>query len=156
MHRILPLAVILAVLTLLMPARAARAAGHSTGQTLYVPCYSHIYHGVKTRPIELTITLSVRNTDPRHAVTLTVVDYYDTQGKLVRHYLDKPVRLEPLMTVEYIVGETDTTGGSGANFLVTWTSSEPCEPLLAEAVMIGTSSQQGISFTSLGRPLGGN
>jgi len=54
------------------------------------------------------------------------------------------------MTVEYIVAQTDVSGGSGANFLVRWTSEAPASPLLVEAVMIGTSAQQGISFTSRG------
>lgn len=127
-----------------------RAEETSKGQTVYVPCYSHIYHGIKTRGIDLTITLSVRNTDPKHAVTVSSVDYYDTTGGLVKRYLEKPLRLEPMMTVEYIVAQTDVSGGSGANFLVRWSSETPASPLLVEAVMIGTSAQQGISFTSRG------
>ncbi len=146
---------VLAVLAACLLASLASAAELSKGQTVYVPCYSHIYHGVKTRPIDLTITLSVRNTDPMRALTLTSVDYHDTSGKLVKRYLAQPVRLEPLMTVEYIVAETDVSGGSGANFMVRWRAEEPVNPLFVEAVMIGTSSQQGISFTSQGIPLAG-
>jgi len=147
------LAAALAVLALCLNAARLPAAELSRGQTLYVPCYSHIYHGIKNLPINLTITLSVRNTDPDHALTLESVDYHDTAGKLRRRYLDKPLRLEPLASVEYVVGETDTSGGSGAKFMVRWSAEEPVEPLCAEAVMIGSSSQQGISFTSRGRPL---
>ena len=144
------LAVILALAVLSALPAASQAAESSTGQTVYVPCYSHIYHGIKTRGIDLTITLSVRNTDPKRAVTVSSVDYYDTAGALVKRHLEKPLRLEPLMTAEYIVAQTDVSGGSGANFLVRWTSEAPASPLLVEAVMIGTSAQQGISFTSRG------
>ncbi len=138
------------------PAQAASGspAGKTAGQTLYVPCYSHIYHGIKTMPIDLTITLSVRNTDPKRSITVTLVEYYDTAGKPIRSYLTAPAKLGPLMTAEYIVGQTDSKGGSGANFLVRWTADQPACPPLAEAVMIGTSSQQGISFTSRGFPIG--
>jgi hypothetical protein len=155
MIRTLSRSALLALLALALFAGTLFAAELSKGQTLYVPCYSHIYHGIKTRPLDLTITLSVRNTDPKRAVTVTSVDYYDTSGKLVKRHLDKPVRLSPLMTVEYVVGQTDETGGSGANFVVRWDASEPASPLLVEAVMIGTSAQQGISFTSRGVPVAG-
>lgn len=152
-HRlaVLPvLALLLAFAFLAVLPTASRAAETSKGQTVYVPCYSHIYHGIKTRGIDLTITLSVRNTDPKRAVTVSSVDYYDTKGALVKRYLEKPLRLEPMMTVEYIVAQTDESGGSGANFLVRWSADSPASPLLVEAVMIGTSAQQGISFTSRG------
>lgn len=148
-------AAVLFAMVLCLLAVRAQAAELSTGQTVYVPCYSHIYHGVKTRPIALTITLSVRNTDPGRVLTLESVDYHNTEGKLVKRYLDKPLRLEPLMTVEYLVGENDASGGSGANFMVRWSAEEPANPLFVEAVMIGTSGQQGISFTSQGLPLAG-
>ena len=143
----------LVVLVLGLVAGPASGAELLTGQAVYVPCYSQIYHGIRTRPLDLTITLSVRNIDTRRAVTLTIVDFHDTSGKLVRHYLDKPVRLEPLMTREFIVGETDNSGGSGANFIVRWTADSPANPLFVEAVMIGTTGQQGISFASHGIPL---
>ena len=120
-----------------LPAAAAETL--STGQTLYVPCYSHIYHGIKTRSVDLTVTLSVRNTDPRRRVTVSAVEYYDTSGKLVKSYLDAPVELDPMGTAEFIVDQTDSKGGSGANFLVRWKSQVPASPVLAEAVMIGTS-----------------
>lgn len=124
-----------------------------TGQTVYVPCYSHIYHGIKTQPIDLTVTLSLRNTDPTRSIRLVSVDYYDTNGGLVRSYLKEKTTLGPMMTFEAIVAQLDRTGGSGANFLVRWEADAPVNPLLAEAVMIGTSSQQGISFSTRGVPV---
>jgi len=148
MRRFAALLALLAALTL---SPSARAGENSKGQTLYVPCYSQIYHGIKTRPIDLTITLSVRNTDARRGVRLTQVDYHDTAGKLVKRHLEREMLLAPLATVEFIVAQTDATGGSGANFMVRWSADEPAAPLLVEAVMIGTSAQQGISFTSRGR-----
>jgi len=123
----------------------------SKGQTIYVPVYSHIYHGIKARPFNLTVTVSVRNTDLRRPMTVLGADYYDTEGGLVRHFLDKPVTLPPLGTREFIVDERDEAGGSGANCIVRWSAAEPVNAPVVEAVMIGASSNQGISFVCAGR-----
>ncbi|MGI9569049.1 MAG: DUF3124 domain-containing protein, partial [Desulfobulbia bacterium] len=92
----------------------------SAGQTVYVPIYSHIYSGLKGRPFSLAATLSIRNTDPKHSVTLVSVQFYDSDGKLIKEYLDKPAELKAMASTRYIITEGDTTGGSGANFLVKW------------------------------------
>jgi hypothetical protein len=103
----------------------------STGQTVYVPAYSHIYHGSKSRPFDLAVTLSIRNTDPRL----------------------KPERLGPLATREILVDESDSSGGSGANFVVRWSADKAVNAPIIETVMIGTQGQQGISFRCLGREI---
>jgi hypothetical protein len=120
------------------------------GQLVYVPIYSHVYYGDRERTILLTGILSVRNTDPGQAINLLQVDYYDTDGKLLRKYLTQPVRLGPLGSTRFIVKSSDTAGGSGANFLVRWKAEIPVNEPIIEGVMIGASGQQGISFTSRG------
>jgi hypothetical protein len=120
----------------------------SKGQTLYVPCYSHIYHGVKTRPFDLTITLAVRNSDPRRPMRLTSVDYYGSDGKLLKRYLGAETVLPPLSTREFTVDQNDSAGGAGASFLVRWRSDAAMNEPVVESVMIGTANSQGISFTS--------
>jgi hypothetical protein len=121
------------------------------GQTIYVPAYSHIYHGDKERPFDLAVTLSIRNTDPVHAIDLITVDYFDTEGKKVRSYLGSELKLGPMVSTRYVVPESDSIGGSGANFIVRWKSSEKVSEPIAETVMISTRTQQGISFTSRGQ-----
>jgi len=123
----------------------------STGQTVYVPIYSHIYSGLKGRPFSLAATLSIRNTDPKHSITLLSVKFYDSDGKLIKEYLDKPAELKAMASTRYILTEGDTAGGSGANFLVKWQSQTKVNPPLIEGVMIGTRSGQGISFVSRGQ-----
>lgn len=148
-------ATILAGILMAVAATGAAVAERpqSQGQTLYVPVYSHIYSGDRERPVYLAVTVSIRNTDPAHAIEVTSVDYFNSEGRLLQHYLDKPIRLAPLATVRYVVKESDKSGGSGANFLVRWQSAEPVNPPLAESVMISTASQLGISFTSRGLPI---
>ncbi len=59
----------------------------SKGQTIYVPAYSHIYTGNKESPSLLAVTLSIRNTDPSHLIKVLSVDYYETQGTLLKKYI---------------------------------------------------------------------
>ena len=133
------------------PGRADSGISLSTGQTVYVPIYSHIYSGLKGNPFRLAATLSIRNTDPKHSITLVSIKFYDSAGKLVEEYLDKPAELKAMASTRFILTEGDTTGGSGANFLVKWQSPKKVNPPLIEGVMIGTRSGQGISFVSRGQ-----
>lgn len=133
------------------PLHAEEISGLSTGQSIYVPAYSHIYTGNREQPFLLTVTISIRNIDPDHPIKIIAVDYFETQGKLLKKYIDTPVALKPLGSLRYIIPENDKSGGSGANFIVRWESDKPVNPPIAESIMIGTKSQQGISFTSRGR-----
>lgn len=135
-------------LTLMAPSSPAQTL--SQGQLVYVPIYSHIYYGDRERTILLTGILSIRNTDPKHSITLLQVEYYNNDGKLLQKYINQPVTLGPLGSTRYIVKASDTAGGSGANFLVRWKASAPVNEPIMEGVMIGTSMGQGISFTSRG------
>ena len=123
----------------------------SSGQTVYVSIYSHIYSGLKARPFDLAAILSIRNTNPNNSITLTSVKYYDSDGKLLKEYLSIPLQLNALVSTRYIITKGDKAGGSGANFLVVWKSDRKVNPPIIEAVMIGTHSGQGISFVSRGQ-----
>ncbi len=118
-------------------------------QTTYVPAYSHIYFN-KGRPLSLEVTLSIRNTDPNYSLFLSSVRYYDTNGELKRTFLDQFIRLAPLQTLEFLVEREDSTGGSGANFLVEWKSGQKVAPPWIEAVMVGVNGSQAISFARPG------
>jgi hypothetical protein len=126
------------------------------GQTVYVPVYSHIYSGDRERPFYLATTLSIRNTDRSNAITLTAVDYYNSEGEFLKHYLEKEILLKAMATKRYVVPESDKSGGSGAKFIIRWTSDQAVAEPLIESVMISTKTQQGISFTSRGIVLENN
>lgn len=122
----------------------------SEGQVIYVPAYSHVYHE-DGKPQLLTVTLSVRNTSRQRNIVVNSVRYFDTNGKPIKSYLDKPISLAALETAEFLVERDDHSGGSGANFLVEWHSAQPVSEPIVEAIMIDTSGQQGISFARSGR-----
>jgi hypothetical protein len=122
------------------------------GQTVYVPVYSHIYAD-GGRPHLLEATLSIRNLDPKRAISIKSVKYFDTGGALIKDYLDGKMHLGPLETQAFLVEKRDTRGGSGANFIVVWDAEEPVYEPLIEAIMVGFSNANSISFTSPGRAL---
>lgn len=123
----------------------------ATGQTIYVPVYSHIYHQDEKKVFDLAATLSLRNTDLDRAIVITSVRYYDENGKLVRNYLENPIEIDPLGSTDFFVNTTDTSGGSGAKFIVEWVAQTKVTEPMIEAIMIGSGYQQGISFVSPGR-----
>ncbi|GAX44837.1 hypothetical protein NIES4075_58560 [Tolypothrix sp. NIES-4075] len=124
------------------------------GQTIYVPVYSHIYHQDQQKEekiFNLAATLSIRNTDLTKPIIITSVRYYDSNGKLVKQYLERPIELSAIASCDFVVNRTDTSGGLGANFIVEWVAQTKVSEPVVEAVMIGTDFQQGISFISPGR-----
>ncbi|MGI9455456.1 MAG: DUF3124 domain-containing protein [Aeoliella sp.] len=123
-------------------------------QLVYVPVYSHVYYqgGV---PYSLETTLSIRNIDLDQAVYLASVEYFDTSGKLVKTHLDQTIRLGPLQTIEFLVERRDSSGGSGANFLVEWLGERQADKPVVEAVMVGTSGTQAICFGRMGIEVSG-
>jgi hypothetical protein len=119
-------------------------------KTLYVPVYSHIYHEDLRSTLDLAATLSVRNTDFKQQAVLKSVRYYSTEGTMLKEFVPSAVSLGPMATADFVIPRTDTTGGSGANFIVEWQSPEDTSPVLAECVMISAGSSHSVSFTSRG------
>ena len=79
----------------------------SNGQTVYVPIYSHVYAGDTETTFYLAATLSIRNTDQNHPITIVSVEYYDSNGRLLGSFLDKPSQLNALASTHFIIKESD-------------------------------------------------
>jgi hypothetical protein len=120
---------------------------------VYIPIYSHIYWGRSTRQTDLSATLSIRNADRENGLILLKVDYYDSLGEKIREYVDSPVELAAMATVDFVIDVDDSVGGSGANFIVEWGAREPIAEPIMESVMLGQIGSRGISFLSPGRPV---
>ncbi len=134
-------------------AEGVSASSLPVARRVYVPIYSHIYYD-GGRPYLLEATLSVRNADMSSPLFVNAVHYYDTRGRLSKKFVDELIRLEPLQTIEFLVERRDHTGGSGANFIVEWrAANSEVEPPFIEAIMVGRSGTNAISFVSLGRTL---
>ncbi|MFC3973640.1 DUF3124 domain-containing protein [Maribacter confluentis] len=129
--------------------RANAAISDSLLRQVYVPIYSDIYNQTRDTRTLLTATLSIRNTSIRDSLFVSKIDYYNTQGDLVRSYLDSPIYLKPMETIDYVIEQQDTSGGSGANFIIDWYSKKKLNPLF-QAVMVGGLGAQAFSFTTEG------
>jgi hypothetical protein len=82
---------------------------------------------------------------------LEKTEYFNTKGDLIRTYFNKMIFIAPMETVEIVIDEKDKVGGTGANFLFDWKIKPNTNEPAFEGVMISTSGQQGISFTTHGR-----
>lgn len=144
-----------------LPALAAAQAipPLSAGQSLYLPIYSHLYHGdINPRtgkPSETLVSthISIRNTDPGAAMTVVSARYYNTEGKLLREFLQKPQTIPPLGTYELYVPRSDSSGGSGANFIIDWRTDKPLNPPLVEALHADIREARTLIFVTTARPI---
>jgi hypothetical protein len=122
------------------------------GATVYGPVNSSLSLGLnKQQMVGLAATVSVRNVSTVHPIVIDWVRYYDSAGRRIRDYVDKPSALPPLGSVEFVIQRSDATGGPGANFLIHWKGPANVDEPLIEAIMLGQSGNAGISFTSPGR-----
>ncbi len=122
--------------------------------TTYLSVYSQIYSQTEHRTHDLTATISLRNVNRKDTVYIEEAVYYDTHGTPIRNYFARPIFIAPMETVEIVIDEVDLEGGTGANFLFDWRAPLTGNAPLFEAVMISTSGQQGLSFTTQGVRLG--
>ncbi len=130
-----------------------RQPARSYGQLIHVSAYSYVYSYEKGRQFNLAVTLSVRNADLEREILVESVEYRDITGALIKEYLAKPQKVAPGACIQFLINESDPAGGSGPSFRVRWRSQQAVFQPVVETVMIGTKSQQGISFMCPGRVL---
>jgi hypothetical protein len=88
--------------------------------------------------VRLSITLSIRNSDLTKDLYIESIDYYNTEGKLVKQYLSQPHILKPMASMDYVVNLEDMSGGNGAKFLINTASKNKISNPIAQAIMINT------------------
>lgn len=129
---------------------ASNAVGFNYVDSVYVPVYSDIYSQGKHLRFLLTSTLSIRNTSYSDTIAIRSIEYYDTRGVKVRDFLEHPIFVLPMETLEYVIEEDDRSGGSGANFMVIWSAKHAGIKTVIQAIMISVSGQQGVAFKTDG------
>lgn len=122
--------------------------------TIYVPIYSDIYLDVQNQKTLLAATLSIRNTSYFDSLFITKIDYFNTEGELVRNYIDNSISIAPMGTINYVIEKDDDTGGSGANFIVVLNAKSKNVKPLIQAVMIGITGNKAFSFSTDGYSIG--
>ena len=116
----------------------------------YLSVYSEIYSNTEKRTHSLTVTVSIRNTSVTQDVFISKADYFDTHGKLLKSYISDPIKVMPLETIEIVIDKSQVHGGTGGNFIFDWAKDSLTSTPIFDGVMISTSGQQGISFTTQG------
>jgi hypothetical protein len=117
----------------------------------YLSVYSQIYSYTEHRKHNLTSTVSMRNINRKDTIYIQKAEYFDTHGNSIRTYFDHIIYIAPMESVEIVIDEVDQEGGTGANFIFEWIVKPGSNEPLFESVMISTSGQQGLSFTSNGK-----
>ena len=130
----------------------------STGQRLYLPIYSHIWHGDVDRSgkptrMLMSVSVSIRNTDPSRSIRVLSAQYFDTDGKRIREYLPSPRLIAPMGTYELFIPREDDSGGSGANFVIVWKADQATSPPMVEALHANLPAGRSIAFISQARPI---
>jgi hypothetical protein len=153
------------MLTALLLLLAASAAAHAqtaparaTGQLLYLPIYSHVWHGdLDSKGVALktlvSVLVSIRNTDPSRSIRVLSAQYYDTEGRKLSEFVKSPRTVKPMGTFELYVPRSETAGGSGANFVIAWQADTPANPPLVEALHLDLPAGRSIAFTTTARPI---
>jgi hypothetical protein len=144
------------VLALACGAAAAQAPARSSGQSLYLPVYSHIWYGevessgapAKTL---VSVLVSVRNTDPAKPIRVTSAQYYDSAGKRIKEYVPTPRGIAPMGTLELYVPTSDDSGGSGANFVIIWKADGGVSPPVVEALHANMTVGRSVVFITSAR-----
>ncbi len=126
----------------------------STGGTIYVPIYRVFYFGYSGSKdaYGLTATVCLRNTDPKHAITVNTIEHYDSNGQLLKKLLFEPITIKPWASKEITLlpaGSEDF----GANLIVRWKCDQPANPLLVEVLMVGQVLNRGASFLTQGQEI---
>ena len=118
---------------------------------IYVPAYSDLYYESDVRRTYFTVILSLRNISFTDSIYFDRIEYYDSEGKLLREFISKVLVLRPMESIEYIVEPSDKKGGTGANFVVSYSGrSNLKNPPYIEAIMLGNIGNYGFSFSSPG------
>jgi len=121
------------------------------GEVVYVPVYSSVYFKDSTSLYNLTATLNIRNIDRSGDLYLQEINYYNSKGDLAKNFLTKNLKVKPLETFDLVISENDTSGGTGASFIVKWVSKSNIQSPIVEAVMISTRQGVGLSFITNGK-----
>ena len=119
----------------------------------YLSVYSEIYHVSELHIRSLTATVSLRNTNERDTIFISRADYFNTSGTLIRGYINEPIFILPMATIEVIIDQIDKsagTGGTGGNFVFDWGIKQGTNPPIFEGVMLSIAGTQAFSFVTRG------
>lgn len=69
----------------------------------------------------------------------------------MKKHIKTPLSLAPLASYDLEIPSLDLSGGTGANFIVRWDSTQKMTEPIIEALMYGSAVHQSYSFLSVGK-----
>lgn len=155
------LLIVMAAMVFQGHAASAEDGNLSAGQTLYLPIYSHIWHGDrvinKRYPLKtpVSVLVSIRNTNLKTPIRLDSARYFDTGGKLLKQLVVSPIMIEPLGTHELFIEKQETQGGSGANLVIQWDAETAANAPIVEAIHAEIKGHSTFTFVTKAHPISG-
>ncbi|MEN6466154.1 MAG: DUF3124 domain-containing protein [Syntrophaceae bacterium] len=119
------------------------------GQVLYMPIYSNIPMDKKNK-YDVSAFLAVHNTDLKYRIKIKRIDYFDTEGRIVKNFITADQQLDPVATKIFTIPKEDQSG-TGANFLIEWIADQPVNEPLIESIMTDLTGTKGLAFISPGK-----
>jgi hypothetical protein len=101
----------------------------------------------------VSVSVSIRNTDPANPIRVLSAQYYDTAGRKIKQYIASSRSIPPMGTLELFIARSDDSGGSGANFVIAWKSDVPASPPVVEGIHANLPAGRSIVFTTSARPI---
>jgi hypothetical protein len=148
---LLIIAIVFILINVIIPFESA-AIELSKANTIYVPVYKSFYqsYGSTRDAYGLTSTACFHNTDPKFAIAIYAIEYYDSNGKLINKLIDAPVTIKPWTSKEITLQYSTQPEDFGAHLIVRWKSDQPVNPPLVEVLMVGQVLNRGVSFLTRG------
>lgn len=142
---------LLILINVIVPFKSS-AGELSMAGTIYVPVYKSFYqsYGSTRDAYGLTSTACLRNTDPKGAIVVLAIEYYNSNGKLLNKLIDEPTTIKPWTSREITLQYSTQPEDFGANLIVRWKSDQPVNPPLVEVLMVGQVLNRGVSFLTRG------
>jgi hypothetical protein len=128
-----------------------RPVNEVTGQMVYLPVYSNVPYQIDTLLFSMSAFVAVHNTDLFNPIQLLKVLYFNQDGKLVDNFLgEKTIKIDPLATKDFYIPYEDKSG-TGANFLIEWSSDTLVTEPLIESVTICLKPHFTVAVLSQGK-----
>ena len=96
------------------------------------------------------MTLNIRSTDVKNEIVVESVRYLDTRGNKLKWLLQRPLKLSPLATTDFVIARDRESGAGGASFLVEWAAGTEVSPPVVESMRIDSSTTRGLAIIAPG------
>ncbi|MBN2745174.1 MAG: DUF3124 domain-containing protein [Bacteroidales bacterium] len=132
--------------TLLIPAESLDLGNeYRCWDSVYLPVYTAIFTKSYESKFQLTVTISIRNTDVNDSITIHSVNHYDNIGQLTHIFVSEGLVLKPLCTKEFVLEENAGDFGVSSSIVVVWSSRKTVTNPIIQGFLVSIRGGQGIS-----------